>query len=263
MNFNSRQQQQHFCSQNFSSQFVHDRKLEISMEHIHRIQSFTWNLFLSLSHFLFASCNMPQVVKCASINKFDCKISSHPDVFTPNEWEVQSVDKLFSISIARLFLHTTFQLMCVCVNVFVSRALVLTSNRTMLHINNDSAMNNRMLLKAFKTISKVVLFHTKYLWCSCVSSSFVTVLVFAAACSMLSKQQPNEWMCAESTENCEKRATEQEWSKAGVGGVRESMSCMMKLKRSLFYPLPNISGVWWHERCGKIAYTELKRGNAL
>lgn len=46
-----------------------------------------------------------------------------------------------------------------------------------------STMNNRMLLKAFKTISKVVLFHTKYLWCSCVfllSSVYLTVLVFPA-----------------------------------------------------------------------------------
>lgn len=32
------------------------------------------------------SFKMPQVVKCASINKFDCKISSQTDVFTPNEW---------------------------------------------------------------------------------------------------------------------------------------------------------------------------------
>lgn len=31
------------------------------------------------------SFKMPQVVKCASINKFDCKISSQTDVFTPNE----------------------------------------------------------------------------------------------------------------------------------------------------------------------------------
>lgn len=70
-------------------------------------------------------------------------------------------------------------------------------------------MNNRMLLKAFKTISKVVLFHTKYLWCSCVSSSFArTVLVFAllhVRC-FRSGSQANECVC-EKHRNCEKAAT--------------------------------------------------------
>lgn len=57
--------------------------------------------------FSHLTCNMPQVVKCASINKFDCKISSHTDVFTPNEWEVRKVQTSFS-------LYTLVRWMCLC-----------------------------------------------------------------------------------------------------------------------------------------------------
>lgn len=110
-----------------------------------------------------------------------------------------------------------------------------------------SAMNNRMLLKAFKTISKVVLFHTKYLWCSCVSSSIATVLVFAAACSMFSVKWQRERTSAESTPRTGRETVRGREGESAREREKErestSVSCMMKLKRSLFYPLPNIGSM--------------------
>lgn len=131
-----------------------------------------------------------KIVHCTSINKFDNKISSHTDVFTPNEWRRTQSGRqnLFSF----VHLHLLFHSSCLPL-------LLLSLALTPIHLlhgvavfvyriphKQHSTMNNRMLLKAFKTISKVVLFHTKYLWCSCVfllSSVYLTVLEFSrAAC---------------------------------------------------------------------------------
>lgn len=165
---------------------------------------------------------MPQVVKWASINKFDSKISSHANVFTPNEWKAHKMQtSSFHSRTPTLFLTLAFVLS-------ISLSILLSFTRSTLCLyysiyrrtshKQHSAMNNRMLLKAFKTISKVVLFHTKYLWCSCVSSSFVTVLVFVH-CMFKSFRKRS----ARANEQANKREREQEkrqeWASKDTKGI--------------------------------------------